>query len=154
MREEAAVEQQRPLQHAQGSGGWISCVRCNMREGAAGSDCGRTDVGRFEPAADGAFDAGEAVGEGSHVGADFAVGDFGVDLSGADVRVAEDAAEGFDGHAAVEGQRGEGMAADVEGQVLADAAAGGQVLQVLVAAVVARHGEEAAVGLRAAVLLD
>ena len=86
-----------------------------------------------EREADSAFDAGEAVGEGGHVGADFLVGDFGVDLGGADVRVAEDAAEGFDRHAAVEGQRGEGMAADMEGQVLADAAAGGQVLQVLVA---------------------
>ena len=42
----------------------------------------------------------------------------------------------------------------MEGQVLVDAAACGQVLQVLVAAVVARHGEEAAVGLRATVLLD
>ena len=66
-----------------------------------------------------------------HVLADFLVGDAGVDLGGADVGVAEDAAEGFDGHAAVEGQGGEGVAAHMEGQVRAEAAAAFQFVQML-----------------------
>ena len=61
-----------------------------------------------------------------HVLADFLVGDAGVDLGSADIGVTEDAAEGFDRHAPVESQGGEGVAAHMEGQVRAEAAAAPQ----------------------------
>lgn len=72
----------------------------------------------------------EVLGEPVHILADFIVGNSCVDLCGLHIGVAEHLAHGLDGHSLAERHgRGEGVAREVEREVLLDAADFGYLLQ-------------------------
>jgi len=86
---------------------------------------------------------GEVAGDRPEIGAYHPVGHFGVDLGGGNVLVPEYLGERLDGAAVAEiDGRGEGVAAQVEADLLVDAAGFGYLFEVGVAHAVAGHGED------------
>lgn len=86
---------------------------------------------------------GKVAGNRPEVGAYHPVGHFGVDLGGGNVLVPEYLGECLDGAAVAEiDGRGEGVAAQVEADLLVDAAGFGYPFEVGVAHAVAGHGED------------
>ena len=86
---------------------------------------------------------GEVAGDRPEIGADHPVGHLGVDLGRGNVLVPEYLGECLDGAAVAEiDGRGEGVAAQVEADLLVDAAGFGYLFEVGVACAVAGHGKD------------
>ena len=97
----------------------------------------------------------EAFGERRHVAAYLFIGDLRVDLGGLDVRMPQQAADGFDRHTLRErDSRGEGMPREVEGQFVFNAALLADLAQDVVAMAVARHIKDMVVEPLIRVFLD
>ena len=97
----------------------------------------------------------EAFGERRHVAAYLFIGDLRVDLGGLDVRMPQQAADGFDRHTLRERDGcGEGMPRHVEGQFVFNAALLADLAQDVVAMAVARHIKDMVVEPLIRVFLD
>ena len=97
----------------------------------------------------------EAFGERRHVAAYLFIGDLRVDLGGLDVRMPQQAADGFDRHTLRERDGcGEGMPREVEGQFVFNAALLADLAQDVVAMAVARHIKDMVVEPLIRVFLD
>ena len=97
----------------------------------------------------------EAFGERRHVAAYLFIGDLRVDLGGLDVRMPQQAADGFDRHTLRERDDcGEGMPRHVEGQFVFNAALLADLAQDVVAMAVARHIKDMVVEPLIRVFLD